>query len=253
MPMAPISMCKLKEILRLKYGCSLSHRQIANSLSISAGSVSHYVRRAAQLAITAWPLADKWDDETLRQAFFNTKAVSKHYVTPDWSVLNHELKHKTMILLLLWEEYVERHPEGHYSYTHFGRQYRNWLMRQKPSMRQQHKAGEKLFVDYCGPTMAIIDPATGEVSTAQVFVAVMGASSYTYAEATWTQDLENWVMSHTRCFAFLGGVPEWVIPDNLKSGVTRACRYEPDLNPTLYIKHVSQTQEHLTQNYYSKH
>ncbi len=99
-------------------------------------------------------------------------------------------------------------------------------------MRQNHKAGEKLFVDYCGPTMNIVDPNSGECHTAQIFVAVMGASNYTYAEATWSQKLENWVMSHARCFEFMGGVPELIIPDNLKNGVTKACRYEPDLNPT---------------------
>lgn len=232
MPTAPISMRKLKEILRLKYGSLLSHRTIAKSLSISSGSVSNYVNRAAQLEITTWPLPDKWDDNSLRQAFFNTKVQAKRYVLPDWSIVNQELKPKTMTLLLLWEEYVERHPEGFYSYNHFCRQYKAWSQCQKPSMRQNHKAGEKLFVDYCGPTMNIVDTNTGECRTAQVFVAVMGASNYTYAEATYSQKLEDWVMSHARCFEFLGGVPELIIPDNLKSAVTKACRYEPDLNPT---------------------
>ncbi len=232
MPTAPISMRKLKEIIRLKYGCELTHRQIAKSLSISPGSVSTYVNRAAQLNITSWPLAASWDEQSLHQAFFNTKAQPKRYALPDWSIVQQELRPKTMTLQLLWEEYKERHPEGYYSYNHYCRQYKSWLKCQKPSMRQNHKAGEKLFVDYCGPTMNIVDPSTGECRTAQVFVAVMGASNYTYAEATFSQGLEDWVMSHARCFEFLGGVPELVIPDNLKSGVTKACRYEPDLNPT---------------------
>jgi len=232
MPTAPISMRKLKEILRLKYGCELTHRQIAKSLSISAGSVSNYVNCATQLDITSWPLPEKWDDLALSQAFFKTKPQPKRYVTPDWSLVQQELRPKTMTLLLLWEEYVERHAEGFYSYNHFCRQYKAWLKCQKPSMRQNHKAGEKLFVDYCGPTMNIVDPTTGECRTAQVFVAVMGASNYTFAEATFSQKLEDWVMSHSRCFEFLGGVPELIIPDNLKSAVTKPCRYEPDLNPT---------------------
>lgn len=232
MPTAAISMRKLKEILRLKYGCALTHRQIAKSLSISPSSISLYANRAKQLGIVAWPLSEQWDDHSLSRAFFNTRVQPKRYVTPDWPVLNQELKSKTMTLLLLWEEYAERDPQGHYSYTHFCRQYKAWLDCQKPSMRQNHKAGEKLFVDYCGPTMPLVDATTGECRTAQIFVAVMGASNYTYAEATLSQELENWVMSHARCFAFLGGVPEVVIPDNLKSGITRACRYEPDLNPT---------------------
>jgi len=225
-------MRKLKEILRLKYGGSLSHRQIATSLSISASVVSRYTNRAAQLGITDWPLAAHWDDTTLKQAFLNTRVKKKKHSLPDWSVIYQELKQKTVTLQLLWEEYAERHPEGHYSYNHFCRLYKAWRQCQKPSMRQTHKAGEKLFVDYCGPTMRIVDPNTGEYHTAQVFVAVMGASNYTYAEATWSQGLENWVMSHARCFEFLGGVPELVVPDNLKSGVSKACRYEPDLNPT---------------------
>lgn len=232
MPTAPISMCNLKDILRLKYGCNLKHRQIASSLSISSGSVSNYATRAAQLGITSWPLSDKWDDKTLSQAFFKTKVQPKKKAIPDWSVMHQELKHKTMTLLLLWDEYIDRHPEGFYSYNHFCRLYKAWHKTQKLSMRQNHKAGEKLFVDYCGPKMSIVDPDTGEIRTAEIFVAVMGASNYTYAEATWSQELENWLMSHARCFEFLGGVPEMVIPDNLRSGVSRACRYEPDLNPS---------------------
>ena len=232
MPTAPISMRKLKEILRLKYSSKLSHRKIGNSLSISPSSVSTYSARAALFGITSWPLDDKWTDAALSRAFLKAKLPDKKHTMPDCSVLSQELKSKTMTLYLLWEEYVERHPEGYYSYNHFCRLYKTWLRSQKLSMRQNHKAGEKLFVDYCGPTMKIIDTDTGEVKTAQVFVAVMGASNYTYAEATWSQGLENWVMSHARCFEFLGGVPELIIPDNLKSGVSRACRYEPDLNPT---------------------
>lgn len=232
MSTAPISMRKLKEILRLKYGCKLKHRQIANSLSISSGSISNYATRAAQLGITSWPLSDKWDDLTLAQAFFKTKVRTKKNAVPDWSVVHQELTSKTMTLLLLWDEYVDRHPEGFYSYNHFCRLYKAWNKTQKLSMRQNHKAGEKLFIDYCGPKMNIVDPDTGEIKTAEIFVAVMGASNYTYAEATWSQELENWVMSHARCFEYLGGVPEMIIPDNLRSGVSRACRYEPDLNPT---------------------
>lgn len=232
MATATISMRKLKEILRLKYGAKLTHRQIANSLSISPSSVSTYANRAAQLGITQWPLPDDFDEAKLKREFFNTSVQPKQYALPNWLTIKEELTCKTMTLLLLWQEYVEQHPEGHYSYNHFCRQYKTWLGAQRLSMRQQHKAGEKLFVDYCGPTMPIVNPATGEFRTAQVFVAVMGASNFTYAEATWSQGLEDWVMSHVRCLEFLGGVPELVIPDNLKSAVTKACRYEPDLNPT---------------------
>lgn len=230
--MVTISMRKLKEILRLKYGCHLSHRQIAKSLSISPSVVSNYSQRATRLGIHTWPLPEHWTDTELQHAFQKTKIIPRQCHIPDWSVIYQELQSKTMTMQLLWEEYMQRYPKEHYSYTHFCRQYKQWLKRQRPVMRQQHKAGEKLFVDYCGPTLKVMDTSTGNYRTAQVFVAVMGASNYTYAEATWSQNLEDWIMSHARCFEFLGGVPELVVPDNLKSGVSKSCRYEPDINPT---------------------
>lgn len=234
MPTVPISMKKLQDILRLKYGCAMSHRQIAKSLSISPSTVSHYLNRAAQLGITHWPLEACWTDKALASAFQGTQVQPKRYAEPNWPQLHQELKHKTMTLQLLWTEYADQHPDGHYSYNHFCRLYKAWRQCQQPSMRQVHVAGEKLFVDYCGPTIGVVDPDTGELHRAQVFVAVLGASNYTYAEATWTQGLEDWVMSHARCFTYLGGVPEVVVPDNLKSAVSKACRYEPDLNPTYH-------------------
>lgn len=229
-----ISMQKLKEILRLKYSAKLSHRQIAKSLSISPSVVSTYTNRAAQLGIHSWPLEEKWDDLALNRAFLNTKTVLKKdsMPVPDWSQIKQALTNKIMTLQLLWEEYKAANPSQHYSYNHYCRLYKKWLGTQKLSMRQSHKAGEKLFVDYCGKTIEICDPKTGEIRIAQVFVAVLGASNYTYVEATYSQGLEDWIMSHVRCLEFLGGTPELIIPDNLKSAVTRSCRYEPDLNPT---------------------
>lgn len=235
MSTAPITMKKLKDILRLKYGQKLTHRQIAKSLSVSPSVVSRYAARAAQMGITDWPLDDTWDDVTLKNTFVNTKAPLKKHSLPNWQEVQNELKaRKYMTLQLLWEEYVEQNPAGYYSYNHYCRMYRQWCSTLRLSMRQTHHAGEKLFVDYCGPTVPIVNPKTGEYRTAQVFVAVMGASNYTFAEATWSQKLEDWIMSHVRCFEFLGGVPDMVIPDNLKSGVQKPCRYEPDLNPTYH-------------------
>ncbi|MCL4164131.1 UNVERIFIED_CONTAM: hypothetical protein GTU68_045791, partial [Idotea baltica] len=231
----PITMKKLKDILRLKYGQKLTHRQIATSLSISPSAVSRYACKAAQMGITQWPLTDEWDDATLRTTFLATQAPLKKYSLPNWQSVQDELKgEKCTTLQLLWEEYADKHPAGYYSYNHYCRMYRQWCSTLRLSMRQTHHAGEKLFVDYCGPTIAIVDPDTGEYRRAQVFVAVLGASNYTYAEATWSQQLEDWIMSHVRCFEFLGGVPEMVIPDNLKSGVHKACKYDPDLNPTYH-------------------
>ena len=226
-------MRKLKELLRLKYQAGLTHRQIAASLSVSSSTVSNYVNRAAQLGLTAWPLEPEWDDRRLEQTFLQTRVQPKAArCWPDWAAIHQELRRKGVTLELLWQEYSERHPDNHYSYNHFCRQYRAWRQTQQPSMRQTHKAGEKLFIDYCGQTVPLVDPETGELRQAQSFVAVLGASNYTYAEATLSQALEDWVMSHSRAFSYLGGVPEVLIPDNLRSGVSKACKYEPDLNPT---------------------
>ncbi len=150
---------------------------------------------------------------------------------PDWAHVHCELKRKGVTLYLLWEEYRVQNPQG-YRYSWFCQHYRAWAGKVDVVMRQQHRAGEKLFVDYAGQTQGVIDRATGEVREAQIFVAVLGASNYTYAEATWTQSLSDWIGSHERAFRYLGGVSEIVVPDNLKSGTDRAHRYEPDINRT---------------------
>ena len=233
MPAESISMRKLKEILRLKYEANLSHRKIATSLSISPGTVSTYVNRAKLMGIEAWPLPTQWDDIKLNKHFLQTKIQPRTAIPlPNWTVFHQQLKRKGVTKQLLWQEYVERNTNNHYSYPQLCRIYKEWLSRQQPSMRQTHLYGEKLFIDYCGPTIPIVNPDTGEFRGAQVFVAVMGGSNYTYAEATLSQQLEDWVMSHARAFEFLGAVPEILVPDNLRSGTTRACKYDPDLNPT---------------------
>jgi transposase len=220
----------IKEVLRLKHSAQLSHRQIAGSLKISTGVVTKYLA-AAERAQLRWPLPSDMDDLALSHALWpqNAPPSIKRLAALDFADIHLQLKHKGVTRQLLWEEYAASHPEG-YGYTQFCVLYRDWRSRLKLSMRQTHRAGEKLFVDYCGPTIPIVNLATGEVKEAQVFVAVLGASNYTYAEATATQSLPDWIGSHTRAFAFFGGVPQLVVPDNLKSGVTRACRYEPLLN-----------------------
>ena len=146
-------------------------------------------------------------------------------------MVHSELKRKGVTLTLLWEEYQALHPGG-YRYSRFCDLYRDWRGKLTTSMRQVHKAGEKMFVDYAGHTLPIVDRRSGEIQEAQIFVAVLGASSYTFAEATWSQALADWIGSHTRALDFFGGVPQIIVPDNLKSGVSKPCRYEPDINPT---------------------
>jgi transposase len=150
---------------------------------------------------------------------------------PDWSYIHQQLRQKSVTLMLLWQEYKEIHPHG-YQYSQFCHRYRQWAAKIDPVMRQEHRAGEKMFVDYAGQTVAVYDLHTNQMRETQIFVAVLGASNYTYAEATWTQTLADWIGSHSRAFAFFGGVPKLVVPDNLRSAVSKASFYDPDINPT---------------------
>jgi transposase len=172
------------------------------------------------------------DDSALEQALFpNLKpSTQTGYVEPDYAVMHQELKHKTVTKQLLWEEYKQIHGDNGFQYSQYCHRYRQCVQQQKRSMRQIHKAGEKCFIDHRGPTVPIINDSTGEVNESNIFVAVLGASNYTYAEATSTQMKANWIESHVNMFNYFGGVPEILVPDNLKSAVTVADRYEPQLN-----------------------
>jgi transposase len=232
MPAERITMRKIREVLRLKFECDLTNRQIAKSASIARSTVGDYVHRA-KAARLSWPLPDDMDDTRLEQILFDqVPHAPKNQQPPlNFSQIHQELKRKGVTLMLLWHEYKAENPLG-YQYSQFCHLYRQWCNYLDPVMRQDHRAGEKLFVDYAGMTVAITDSASGQTREAQIFIACMGASNYPYAEATLSQGLADWIDSHVRAFEFLGGVPELTIPDNLKSGVTKACRYEPDLNPT---------------------
>ena len=225
-------MRKIKEVLRLKWERGLSNRQVAAACGISRPTVSEYLRRAAEAEL-GWPLPEDLSEAQLEQRLFPPPPdlPAQARGIPDWKRIHDELRGKNVTLFLLWQEYREANPDG-YQYSWFCEHYRAWQGKLDLVMRQDHRAGEKLFVDYAGHTVPVIDRTTGEIHEAQVFVAVMGASNYTYAEATWSQTLPDWIGSHIRAFEFLGGVPELVVPDNLRSGVSKAHRYEPDLNPT---------------------
>ena len=227
-----VSMQKLKEILRLRFEAGLSGRQVARCTNLSVGVVSKYLRRFGDTELP-WPLPDDIGESELAKALRGPEPQrSLALVEPDFHAIECELRRKGMTRLLLWQEYARDNPERHYSYSRFTVRYKQWRRGQQLSMRQSHLAGERMFVDYCGPTLEVVNPDTGEIRTAQVFVAVLGASSYTFAEATWTQTLPDWIGSHVRAFEFFGGTPAIVVPDNLKSAVSKACRYDPDLNPT---------------------
>lgn len=225
-------MRKIKEVLRLKWGQGLSNRKIATACGIGRPTVSEYLRRAKEAGL-AWPLPAGLSDDLLERKLFPPppKLPTASRGVPDWARIHQELRHKGVTLFLLWQEYREANLDG-YQYSWFCEHYRLWQGRLDVVMRQDHRAGEKLFVDYAGHKVPIIDRHTGEVREAEIFVAVLGASNYTYAEATWTQSLPDWIGSHVRTFNYLGGVPELVVPDNLRSGVSKAHLYEPDSNPT---------------------
>ena len=227
-------MRRIKELLRLKYAGALSHEQIARALKLSKGVVSKYISRAVQAGIV-WPDAATLDETELEQRLFPRTANRLAIAAPDCAWIHQELKHKGVTLQLLWEEYTQRHSERTYSYTQFCVTYRRWRDQLKRSMalghpvRQTHYAGEKVFVDYAGQTMPIHSDRTGQLTgRAQIFVAVLGASNYTYACATETQNHADWIAAHVRTFEFFGGVPTIVVPDQPRALITTPDRYEPE-------------------------
>ncbi len=226
-------MRKIKDVLRLFYEVKLSQRAIALALSIGLGTVSTYLQRAREAGIS-WPIPADLNDRDLGRLLFPSQPVTgqRRFVEPDYASVLVELKHKGVTKLLLWQEYRQQYPDDGYSYAQFCHRYRQWLGRQQRSMRQVHRAGEKLFIDYCGPTVPVVNPDTGEIRQAQIFVAVLGASNYTFACATWTQKQPDWLSAHVQALEFFGGVPEILVPDNLKSAVRKTHRYEPDINPS---------------------
>ena len=227
-----ITMRKIRDVLRLRFAAGLSIRQIRASTKVSLGAIQKLLARAEEEGL-AWPLPPELDDESRLARLFYPGAdtrVSRRYEMPDWPAVHQSLKRKGLTKQLLWEEYTQQYPNRCYSYSQFCERYAQWKSLQKRSMRQTHKAGEKCFVDYAGQTIPIISAETGEIREAQIFVAVLGASNYTYAEASLTQSVPDWLASHVRAFEYIGGTPAIVVPDNLKSGVTKACRYDPQLN-----------------------
>jgi transposase len=227
-------MRKIRETLRLKFEFKYSNQKIANSLSISSSTVHECLRRAST-ANLSWPLPVDLDDDMLEQKLYlPTRNIISEKLRGklDLAKMHEELKRKNMTLMLLWNEYREQYPTG-LSYSQFCYTYRNWTKQLDVWMRQDYKAGEKMFVDYAGDTVPVSD-GQGNIHQAQIFVAVLGASNYTYAEATMTQTLPDWIASHCRALKFFKGVPELAVPDNLKSCTILANRYEPNLNPTYH-------------------
>jgi transposase len=234
MPNRRLSVRKIKEILRLKYECGISEREISRSCQVSRSTVADYLRRARAAKLT-WEEASKVTETELEERLFPTEHASRviERPLPDCEHIYNELRiyrKFNLTLSQLWLEYKEAHPDG-YQYTQFCEYYWRWRKKLDYCMRQEHRGGEKLFIDY-SDGLSIVNPLTGELFLTQLFVAVWGASNYTYAEATMSQTLADWVGSHVRAFEYFGCAPRVLVPDNLKSGVIKASKYEPDLNPT---------------------
>jgi transposase len=230
MPQERLPMRKIREVLRLKAG-GFSKRRIAASLGIGATAAMECVQRARRAGLT-WPLPEELSDDALEQRLYPPPPIKdEQRPLPNWAEIHRELKRPGVTLQLLWQEYREQYPNG-YAYSRFCDLKREWEKRVSPTMRQTHIAGERMFVDYAGTKLQVIDQITGEIVTAELFVAVLGASSLTYAEATWTQSLPDWIGAHKRAFRYFGGVTAMTVSDNLKSGITKACFYEPNVNRT---------------------
>ena len=225
-------MRKIKEILRLRYEAGLSLRGVSQSLNIGYGTVVDYINRAEQANIS-WPINSSLDERDLGLLLFPTQPVTgqRRFTEPDFMGCFVDLKKSKLVTRhLLWQEYRQQHPKDGYSYAQFCHRFKEWQGKQKRSMRQIHIAGEKMFVDYTGPTMQVVNPDTGEYRTAQIFVAVLGASSYTFACAHWSQQLPDWLDAHVQALNYFGGIPEIIVPDNLLSAVTKTHRYQPGIN-----------------------
>ena len=225
-------MRKIRDVLRLTHALGMSRRLAAEATGIGKSAVGDYVRRAA-IAGIGWPIPDGIDDAELERRLFPPVAAAAAVVRaePDWARVHAEMKRRGVTLALLWQEYRCDQPQG-FAYSWFCESYGGWKKRISPTMRQTHVAGEKLFVDWAGDTIGVTDPATGEERRARIFVAALGASNFTYAEARWSETLPDWIGAHVNALAAIGGVPKALVPDNLKAGVTKPSRYEPGINRT---------------------
>lgn len=232
MPRPRTAMRNIRDVLRLAFGEGLSRRQVSLSTGIPVTTLSEHLGRAKAAGI-GWPLPEEMDDAALEAALFPPPAPSTvRRPLPDWSYLHKELKRKAVTMQLLWIEYRTEHPDG-LAYSQFCNLYTAWRKKVDVVMRQHHRAGEKMFVDFPGMKIPIYDRSSGAVVfEAELFVCCLGASSYTYAEALRSQELLHWVTGHIHALEFFNGAPEISVCDNLRSGVTKAHRYEPDVNLT---------------------
>ena len=234
MPAERVPMRQAREIFRLKFSAGMATREIARRLGLAPSTVRETLSRLASAGLS-WPLREGVSDAELEAALYaNRRSKRGHrlHAEPDWPAAHRELKRKHVTLQIVWDEYIAAQPGG-YSYSRFCELYRGFEKKLSPTMRQTHEAGERLFVDYAGDGVpVVIDRHTGEMRKAQIFVAVLGASSFTFAHASWTQTLPDWIDAHVRALEAIGGVPELIVPDNTKTAIIKSCLYDPQVNRT---------------------
>lgn len=238
MPAERIAMRNIREILRLRLEHNFSHRNIGKSVNKSPSSVGETLARFALSGLT-WPLGPEIDDGVLEERLYRKDALRTAQTgtaIPDWAAVNRELRRRDyhVTRMELWKEYRQAHPDDGFEYSWFCEEFEKWQATIEPVMRQVHKFGEKCFVDYCGDTVPIVDVSTGEVTQAQIFVGAMGASNYTFVRASRSQTLPDWIAAHVAMFRFFGACAWVLVPDNLRSGVSKAEFYEPAINPTYH-------------------
>jgi transposase len=234
MPAERVAMRQAREIIRLKFSAGVPTREIARRLGLAPSTVRETLKRLESAGL-GWPSLEGMSDADLEVALYanrRTKRGHRRHAEPDWPAVHRELKRKHVTLLIVWDEYIAANSGG-YSYSRFCELYRGFESKLSPTMRQTHAAGERLFVDYAGDGVpVVIDRLTGEIRNAQIFVAVLGASSFTFAHASWTQTLPDWISAHVHAFEVIGGVPHLLVPDNTKTAVIKACLYDPQINRT---------------------
>src|SRR6202789_2685045 len=234
MPAERVAMRDVRVIIRLRFLSSLTTSEIARRLGLARSTVRETLSRFERSGLV-WPLPEGLRDAGLEAALYasrRSKRGHRRHAEPDWPAVHREMKRKHVTLLIVWDEYIAQNPGG-YSYSRFCELYRAFETKLSPTMRQTHAAGERLFVDYAGDGVpVVIDRLTGEIRKAQIFGAVLGASSFTFAHASWTQALPDWIDAHVRALEAIGGVPQLLVRDNTKTAVIKACLYDPQVNRT---------------------
>lgn len=232
MPAERVTMRRVREMLRYRFEQELGYKAISYRVGVVPSTVRETLKRVAEAELS-WPLPDDMSDGALEAALYREagkKTGFRRCPEPDWPKLHREMQRKHVTLQILWDEYIAAHPDG-YRYSRFCDLYRGWALKLPVTMRQNHAPGDKLFVDYAGDKLAVVvDRLTGEVRDAHIFVAVLGASSLSYAEATWTEALPDWIAVNVNALEAIGGVPALFVPDNAKVAVIKACLYDPWVN-----------------------